>query len=195
MSRIGREQLGWDIAVGALMVVMCTLALTEEPRTPGTQWALVVVALAIGAVYALGARRYVSIRESPLPSVVTSYGLQSALIVLLAIGVAIQPSMLLLQTIVLPLLWMTARSPRQAIIATIVNAVVLTVSYWSWGGFATWALLAGSLTSGLSAAFSIALGLWITRIAEWGAERQRLLTRLTDAQASLEAASREAGAT
>ena len=195
MSRIGREQLGWDIAVGALMIVMSVLALTEEPRTPGTQRLLVVVALAIGAVYAFGARRYVSIRESPIPARATSYALQFSLMGLLAIGVAIQPSMLLLQTIVLPLLWMTARSPRQAIVATVINAVVLGLSYWSWGGFETWALLAGFLTSGLSAAFSIALGLWITRIAEWGAERQRLLSELTAAQADLEAASREAGAT
>ncbi|WP_406246991.1 sensor histidine kinase [Microbacterium sp. M] len=195
MSRIGREQLGWDIAVGALMIVMSVLALTEEPRTPGTQWILVVVALAIGAVYAFGARRYVSIRESPIPSPAASYALQFSLMALLAIGVAIQPSMLLLQTIVLPLLWMTARSPRQAIVATVINAVILGLSYWSWGGFETWALLAGFLTSGLSAAFSIALGLWITRIAEWGAERQRLLSDLTAAQADLDAASREAGAT
>ncbi|WP_460798546.1 sensor histidine kinase [Microbacterium sp. GXF0217] len=195
MSRIGKEQLGWDIAVGALMVVTSVLALTEDPRMPGTQWILVAVAVAIGAVYAFGARRYVSIRESPIPSVGASFGLQSALIALLAIGVAIQPSMLVQQTIVLPLLWMTSRSPRQAIVATVINAVILTTSYWIWGGFEPWALLAGAFTSGLSAAFSIALGLWITRIAEWGAERQRLLTRLTDAQANLEVASREAGAT
>ena len=196
MNRIGKEQLGWDIAVGALIVVMCVLALTEEdPRTPGSQWILVAIALAIGAVYAFGARRYVSIRDSPIPTRATSYALQSALIVLLAIGVGIQPSMLLLQTIVLPLLWMSARSPRQAIVATLINAVVLGLAYWSGGGFAPWALLAGFLTSALSAAFSIALGLWITRIAEWGAERQRLLSELTSAQASLDAASREAGAT
>lgn len=195
VRRIRKEQLGWDIAVGALMVVTCVLALTEDPRTPGTQWILVLTALAIGAVYAFGARRYVSIRESPMPTPRTSFLLQFALIALLAIGVGIQPSMLLLQTIVLPLLWMTARSPRQAIVATVINAVVLGVSYGGWGGFAPGVLLAGFLTSGLSAAFSIALGLWITRIAEWGVERQRLLTQLTAAQASLEAASREAGAT
>src|SRR5690606_29008073 len=109
---------------------------------------------------------------------------------LLAGGTAIEPNVLILQTLVLPLIWMTSRSVRQAVIVTIANAVLLGVAYAVWGGFTPEKTVAGFLTTGISAAFALAIGLWITRIAEWGSERQRLLTELTAAQADLEAASR-----
>jgi signal transduction histidine kinase len=195
MSTIRGEQLGWDIASGALFVVITAISFTDSHRFPGTQWMLVAIAAGILAVYVFGARRYVSIREAPLPSALASAVIQIALIALLAIGTSLAPNMLLLQTIVLPLIWMTSRSVRQSVLVTLANAVVLGVAYSVWGGFEQATVIAGFLTSFLSAAFSIALGLWITRIAEWGSERQRLLAELTQAQTNLEAASREAGAT
>lgn len=194
-STIHREQLGWDIASGALFVVITVIAFVEPPQFPGSQWMLVAIAVGIFAVYALGARRYVSIREAPEPSPLTSAALQASLIALLAIGTSLAPNMLMLQTIVLPLIWMTSLAVRQAVLVTLANAVVLGLAYSVWGGFEQAAVTAGFFTSFLSAAFSIALGLWITRIAEWGSERQRLLADLTEAQTNLEAASRESGAT
>ncbi len=195
MTTIRREQLGWDIASGALFIVITVISFTDSHRFPGTQWMLVAVAAGILAVYAFGARRYVSIRESPEPSALTSSAIQISLIALLAIGTSLAPNMLMLQTIVLPLIWMTSLSVRQAVLVTLANAVVLGLAYSVWGGFQPATVVAGFFTTGLSAAFSIALGLWITRIAEWGSERQRLLAELTEAQTNLEAASREAGAT
>jgi signal transduction histidine kinase len=89
---------------------------------------------------------------------------------------------------------MTSRSTLQAILVTIGNGIVLALAYAAWGGWVADAFAGGFLTAGLSTAFSLALGLWITRIAEWGTERQTLLAELTAAQAGLETASREAGA-
>lgn len=117
------------------------------------------------------------------------------LVALLAFGTSIEPNMLLLQTLVLPLIWMTSCRTIQAIVVTVVNAVALALAYATWGGFAPEAIVTGAFSAGLSGAFSLALGLWITRIAEWGSERDRLLTELTAAQNGLESASREAGAT
>ncbi|WP_350350168.1 ATP-binding protein [Microbacterium sp. A8/3-1] len=194
MSAVVRERVGWDLASAALFVVIVILAFTLPPRFPGSSWFLVATAVGIAAVYAFGARRYVSLREGPEPSPPVSWLLQAALIALLAIGTSIEPTMMLLQTIVLPLIWMTSRSTRQSILVTLLNAVVLSIAYAASDGFSPGMLLAGVVTSGLSAAFSIALGLWITRIAEWGSERQRLLAELTAAQHGLEAASRESGA-
>lgn len=195
-SGIRRERLGWDIASGALFAVIVLLAGIQPEDFPGARWMLIAVAAGILAVYALGARRYLGIYENVAePGPAVSVGLQAALIALLAIGVAIEPNMLILQTLVLPLLWMTSRETRQAIIATLLNAAVLGVAYASWSGFTLEGAIAGFLTTGLSAAFAVAIGLWITHIAQWGTERQRLLAELTAAQASLEAASREAGAT
>ncbi|MGW8482186.1 sensor histidine kinase [Microbacterium sp. NPDC055903] len=195
MNRGGKEHLGWDLATGALLIVITVIAFTLPERFPWSSWMLVCNAVALVLVYVLGARPFVSIHEDAVPSVRRSYLIQAALIVLLAVGTMIEPNMLLLQTIVLPLIWMTSRSTRQSLTVTVINAVVLGLAYSAWGGFAPTTVMAGFLTSGLSAAFSIALGLWITRIAEWGSERQRLLAELTSAQADLESASREAGAT
>ncbi len=194
MNTIQREKLGWDLATGALFIVIVVLAFALPEQFPGSRWMLIAVAAGILAVYAFGARRYVSIHELVEPSRFVSASLQAVLIVLLAVGTAIEPNMLILQTVALPLIWMTSRSTRQAVIVTITNAAILGLAYAYWGRFMADTTTAGFLTAGLSAAFSLAIGLWITRIAEWGAERQRLLAELTAAQAGLAAASREAGA-
>lgn len=194
MTTISRETLGWDVASTALFIVIVVIAFVDPPSS-GSPWMLVTVAVAIFAVYLFGARRFVSIRKAPMPSVLTSAVLQVALIALLAIGVSRAPNMLMLQTIVLPLIWMTSRSARQAVLVTLGNAIVLGLAYSLGGGFQPSTVLAGFFTTGLSAAFSITLGMWITSIAEWGAERQRLVADLTEAQTKLKAASHEAGAT
>jgi len=195
MKTIQREKLGWDLATGTLFLVIVVLAFVLPQQTPGSRWMLIVVAAGILAVYAFGARRFVSINEVVEPTPLVSVSLQASLIVLLAVGTAVEPNMLILQTIALPLIWMTSRSTRQSVIVTLVNSVVLGLAYAFWGGFTSDTTFTGFLTVGLSAAFSLALGLWITRIAEWGTERQRLLAQLTATQQDLEAASREAGAT
>lgn len=194
MRTIVTERVGWDLASAALFVVTIILAFTLPPRFPGSSWLLVATAGGVAAVYAFGARRYVSFHEGRDPSPLVSGVLQTALVVLLAVGTSIEPTMMLLQTLVLPLIWMTSRSTRQSIVVTLLNAVVLAIAYAASGGFSPGLLVGGIVTSGLSAAFSIALGLWITRIAEWGTERQRLLAELTATQHGLESASREAGA-
>ena len=195
MKTIQREKLGWDLATSTLFLVIVVLAFVLPQQTPGSRWMLIVVAAGILAVYAFGARRFVSINEVVEPTPLVSVSLQASLIVLLAVGTAVEPNMLILQTIALPLIWMTSRSTRQSVIVTLVNSVVLGLAYAFWGGFTSDTTFTGFLTVGLSAAFSLALGLWITRIAEWGTERQRLLAQLTATQQDLEAASREAGAT
>ncbi|KNY07992.1 sensor histidine kinase [Microbacterium sp. GCS4] len=196
MSRgIRRERLGWDIAASALLMAVSALTFALPERFPGARWVLIGIAVAVFLVYALGARPYVGINEGVQdPSPMTSALLQVSLVALLALGVLLEPNMLILQTLVLPLLWMTSCTTRQSILVTIGNGIVLTLAYSAWGGFRTDAIVAGALTCGLSTAFSLALGLWITRIAEWGVQRQRLLAELTAAQAGLETASREAGA-
>lgn len=196
MSRvIRRERVGWDIAATALLLAVAGLSLTLPQNFAGSRWVLVAITVGVFLIYAFGARAYVGIHEGvedPAPAV--SALLQVGMISLLTVGVAIEPNMLLLQTLVLPLIWMTSRSTLQAVLVTVGNGVVLGLAYGYWGDFTADALSTGFISSGLSTAFSLALGLWITRIAEWGVERQHLLADLTAAQAGLETASREAGA-
>lgn len=195
VRREHRERRGWDIASAALLIAVGGLALAIPESFPGSRAAMIAIAAAAILVYALGARRYVGIHEGvedPAPAV--SALLQILLIGLLATGALVEPNMLLLQALVLPLLWMTSRSTRQAIIVTLVTGAVVALAYALGAGLTADAFTGGLVTAGLSTAFSLALGLWITRIAEWGVQRQRLLAELTAAQASLENASRHAGA-
>ncbi|WP_176697139.1 sensor histidine kinase [Microbacterium sp. 3J1] len=195
-SIIRRERLGWDIASAALILAVAGLSFAIPESFPGSRWAMIGIALAVFLVYAWGARPYVGIHEGiEDPSPWVSAVLQVLMIGLLAAGVLIEPNMLLLQTLILPLIWMTSRSTTQAILVTVGTGVIVALAYAAWGGLTDDSLAGGFLTAGLSTAFSLALGLWITRIAEWGAERQRLLAELTAAQTGLETASREAGAT
>lgn len=195
VRREHRERRGWDIASVALLIAVSGLAYAIPESFPGSRAAMIGIAAAVVLVYALGARPYVGIHEGvedPAPAV--SALLQILLVGLLAAGAVIEPNMLLLQTIVLPLIWMTSRSTRQAIIVTLVTGAVVALSYALGGGLTPSAFAGGLVTAGLSTAFSLALGLWITRIAEWGVQRQQLLAELTAAQARLESASRHAGA-
>ncbi|OAN43249.1 sensor histidine kinase [Microbacterium sp. H83] len=196
MSRvIRRERLGWDVASLALLLAVTGLSFAIPETFPGSRLAMIGIALAVFLVYAFGARPYVGIHEGiEDPSPALSAVLQILLIGLLAAGVLIDPNMLLLQTLVLPLIWMTSRSTGQAILVTLGNGLVLALAYALWGGLTPDSFAGGFLTAGLSTAFSLALGLWITRIAEWGVQRQQLLAELTAAQSGLETASREAGA-
>ena len=192
---IRRERLGWDLAATALLIAVVALIFADGESFAGSRWMLIGVALAVYLLYALGARPYVGIHEGvDDPSPLASALLQIGLVAALAVGTAIEPSMLLLQTLVLPLIWMTSRSTAQAVLVTIGNGIVLALAYAYAGDFDADAVIAGVMTTALSAAFSLALGLWITRIAQWGVQRQTLLTELTAAQAGLETASREAGA-
>lgn len=192
---IRKERWGWDIAATVLVLAVGGLSLSLPESFAGSRWVLIGIAVGVFLVYALGARPYVGISDGiEDPSPVGSATIQALLITLLAAGVVLEPNMLLLQTLVLPLIWMTSRSTLQAILVTIGNGIVLALAYAAWGGWVADAFAGGFLTAGLSTAFSLALGLWITRIAEWGTERQTLLAELTAAQAGLETASREAGA-
>ena len=192
---IRKERWGWDIAATVLVLAVAGLVLSVPESFPGSRWVLIGIAVGVFLVYALGARPYVGISDGiEDPSPARSAVIQVLLITLLAAGVVLEPNMLLLQTLVLPLIWMTSRSTVQAILVTIGNGIILALSYAAWGDWAADAVADGFLTAGLSTAFSLALGLWITRIAEWGTERQTLLSELTAAQAGLETASREAGA-
>ncbi|WP_194762636.1 sensor histidine kinase [Microbacterium sp. UFMG61] len=192
---IRKERWGWDIAATVLVLAVGGLSLSLPESFAGSRWVLIGIAVGVFLVYALGARPYVGISDGiEDPSPAGSATIQVLLITLLAAGVVLEPNMLLLQTLVLPLIWMTSRSTLQAILVTIGNGIVLALAYAAWGGWVAEAFAGGFLTAGLSTAFSLALGLWITRIAEWGTERQTLLAELTAAQAGLETASREAGA-
>ena len=112
---------------------------------------------------------------------------------MLAVGTAFDPAFAIVQAFIYPFVWTTAPTTRSAITANLLVAVAIVVGYVARSGVA--GLLPGLAVAVLSVGFSIALGLWITRIAQYGEERSRLLDELQAAQGQLAAMHRDAGVT
>lgn len=177
----------WDLAAIAVVVVVAGFSLLDPPYGPRDWggWAVEAVFLLVYAVYLRG--RLGS--EDPRHHVVITVLL--ALIV--GAGIACDTSTATLQAFAYPFVWVTAPSTRRAVVSNVAIAVALLVG--TVIGFGWERLGMGLTIAGLSLAFSLALGLWITRIAEVGEERARLLTELQAAQGQLAAMHREAGVT
>ena len=175
----------WDAAAIAVAAVIVALSLIDPPYGPPDVGAWVVAAVFL-LVHLLWGRRCV-----PVVPAGQHLAISIAYAVLLAVGTAIDPTFSILQAFLYPFVWSTAPSVRSAIVANVLVAVAIVTGYtvhFGWQGLAT-----GAAVAALSVVFSIALGLWITRIAEYGEERARLLADLQAAQGQLAAMHRDAG--
>jgi len=118
----------------------------------------------------------------------------------LAVGCAGEPFFAIMQAIAYPMVWVLTVGKRRAVIGSIVIALGTFVGFALFGGVLEGgdavrsALTSATATAGFGLAFAIAFGLWIGSIVEYGAERARLLAELTEAQAEIEALSRDRGA-
>jgi signal transduction histidine kinase len=185
----------WDIAVAATVVIVgVTTAMAGDGLD---RWAAWIALALLGAVYYGFGRRLVGAGDrDPRPtSMAPSVTLQVTLSLILAVGAAFQPNIVTAQVIVFPLLWVVSLTTKQAVIANIGAAAAITVGFILGVDDGTDGIVEGLFVGGLSLGFSLALGLWITNIAEYGEERQRLLDDLQQAQGELELMSRDAGAT
>ncbi|GAA1060659.1 sensor histidine kinase [Agromyces bracchium] len=175
----------WDAAAVAVAVVIAAISLLDPPFGADDVgvWA---VAGAFLIVHLIWGRRCV-----PVATTRTHLAVSIAYAVILAVGTAIEPSFAILQAFLYPFVWSTSPNTRSAIIANLAIAVAIVVGYavreWPAG------LVVGGAVAALSVGFSIALGLWITRIAQFGEERARLLAELQAAQGQLAAMHRDAG--
>lgn len=177
----------WDLAAIAVVVVVAGFSLVDPPYGPRDWGGWAVEALFLLAYFTYLRGRIGS--EDPRHHVVITILL--ALIV--GAGIAFDTSTATLQAFAYPFIWVTAPSTRRAIISNVVIAAALLIG--TVIGFG-WSYLGVGLTiAGLSLAFSLVLGLWITRIAEVGEERARLLAELQAAQGQLAAMHRESGVT
>jgi signal transduction histidine kinase len=177
----------WDAAVVASVIVIAALIWFNSPSS-SSRYPIVLVLLAIILIYyfVFGRRA-----QDGTPAAVV---FQFVLIACTVAGAWLAPDFLTLQIIVLPLLWTTAGSTRWALILNVVITMCLTVTFaLGLGGSPDTFIQAGTIEA-ISLGFSIALGLWITRVHEYGSERARLLEELTAAQSKLEQLSRDAGA-
>ncbi|PWC06808.1 sensor histidine kinase [Mycetocola zhujimingii] len=183
----------WDIAVAATAVIV---GITVVYTTDGFHgWAaLASLALLCAAYYVFG-RRLVGAghRGRPTPTLAPSLAFQALLAVIVGVGAAFEPNVITAQTIAFPLIWVVSLTTKQAVLANVGAAIVMTTGFGI--GLGVDGLVQTLFVGGLSLAFSLALGLWITSIASYGDERQRLLAELQSAQGELELLHRDAGGT
>ena len=171
----------WHVAVIGAAVVLAGLVVVNQPTTVE-----LVGALSADAAFVLG---WLLVGRHAVHSTRAGTAFIIITIVLAGVGAAFSPTMATIQTIAYPIVWILAKTLRDAIIANIALAVTVGVGIFIGSGSLSQALI----VQGLSLAFSLALGLWITGIAQRSEERQRLLDELRATQHRLAAVNRDAG--
>jgi signal transduction histidine kinase len=109
--------------------------------------------------------------------------------------VAVAPPLAVFQSLAMPTGWVLTTTRRGGILSSLFVALAAGAGFFvalgpSWDTFAS-----AGITFVFSFAGSVALGLWIWRISEYGTERARLLDELTAAQDELATLHRDAGST
>jgi len=194
----------WDIVV-AVGLLACA-AILSIPQPPPQYLPALAVLAAFGLYYALLGRRALAAEASwpgvearpPLPAWLLLLN-AAALVLLVGVGCVFAGGMASLQMLAYPLCWMTLperwRIPVNASIAGAIAAgyaLRALVAAESLDELASTALI-GAVVAGISLAFSLAMGLWISGVVDYGQERARLLAELTAAQEAAAQASRVAG--
>ncbi|WP_157001712.1 sensor histidine kinase [Agromyces laixinhei] len=178
----------WDVAAIAVASVIVAFTLFDPPPYGPNDWGVWATTAAFLVFYFAYARTRLG-ADRLAPHIVVSI----AFAVLVGVGAAFEPSFAIVQVFVYPFIWTTAPSIRSAIVSNLLIATALASGYVVHFGSA--GIIAGLISAAISGGFSIALGLWITRIASYGEERGRLLDELQSAQGQLAAMHRDAGVT
>ncbi|MDO8338584.1 MAG: sensor histidine kinase [Microcella sp.] len=175
----------WDaavIGVAALLAVLLVLQTAEPWRlaTGGSGLALLVVSwLTLG-------------RRGPAAPTAPWFVALAALAA--GIAVAGYPTLAILQVVVYPIAWVYAPTVRRAIVQNIAVAIAVGVGFLVSLGTEPENLAQTAFTMTLSLGFSLAMGLWISRMTALGERNGALLRELQGAQEQIAALNRDAGA-
>ncbi|MCU1445579.1 sensor histidine kinase [Cryobacterium sp.] len=184
----------WDVVVAGSLTVMA--AIGAQNSGLGSSLVGVLVSLsAIGLAYLGWGRRAITAATEP-PEARTSasnIGFRVVLIVACGVATAIDPNMATLQTLAFPVLWLLARTYRGAALLSATLAASTGLGLWVGVGRTADAAVQAAAIEAVSLVFALAMGTWISRIAEAGAYQRRLVEELTAAQGELAALHRDAG--
>jgi signal transduction histidine kinase len=177
----------WDLFFGATMALIAGICVINLVGGDGDRiLALIVIGLLSLAWYTFGRRAFAR------PTAVVAF--LAVLVAASSVMVFIDPSTAFVQAIACPLIWVMVDRIRVAVAVNALLTVVIAVAMATGLGSTADAWSQAVLIESISLVGSIALGVWITRLAELSAERQRLLDELTLAQVRLDSLSRETGA-
>jgi len=176
----------WDVAAVAVALVTVLIGLIDPPYGADdvATWAVTAAFL---LAYAFYLRGRIGCDDDPRHYA----AIVVVLVTLSIVGTAAEPSFAMLQAFAYPFLWVTAPDTRRAVIGNTALAVGIALGYVLQ--FGAGGILPGLVIGALSLGFSLALGLWISRIAAYGDERARLLADLQATQGELAAMHRDAG--
>ena len=189
MSTRAMTARGWWLLAVAGTSLLCGIVLWLSVGPTPRFWigaAILVVFTAFWALFVVRPEE-----EDTLRSIVTLV----VTIVVTGALTATDTSLAFFQVIAFPAAWTLLGSVRRSAIACAAIAIVVGVAFPIRLGFTATPIVLAVVIEGLSFVFAMVMGLWISRIAELGHERKRLLDELTAAQAQLEVLHRDAGAT
>lgn len=177
----------WDLFFGATMALIASICVINLVAGDADRIvAVIVIALLSLAWCAFGRRGFTR------PTAAAAF--LAILVVASGVMVFVDPSTAFVQAIACPLIWVMVDRVRVAVAVNAVLTVVIAVAMATGLGSAPDDWTQAVLIEGISLVGSIALGVWITRLAELSEERQKLLDELTLAQVRLATLSRESGA-
>ncbi|GIG35362.1 sensor histidine kinase [Cellulomonas pakistanensis] len=190
-----RSLAGWDAAFYALLAISAISILTVADSYPpdAPTWAALGGLVVLLAAYLLVGRRGAQAGDLRLTR---AYLVVLVVVVALCSGVSTIGSILLF--VGFSQVWFFAASLREGVVASVVLATASCATIAA-AAFAAGedpsardlVVLVAQMAVGLI--FSLALGVWITRVAERSEERAELLERLEAAQAQLAVSNHAAG--
>ena len=195
----------WDLIVAGSLLVLVVITLDEGGTGPGERAGALVSLAAIGLAYLGWGRRMLKpgnpsanpgdsgFDHDAFPGSARLF--QATLILAGGAATAFDPSLATLQTLAFPILWALATSFSHAVLLSALLAVSTGLGLWVGMDRTADAALQATAIETISFVFTLAMGTWITRIAEAGARHRRLLQELTAAQDELAAMHRDAGGT
>lgn len=177
----------WTLAVVTVVAVCGIVLAVERPPLPRLLVGAAVLAAFLVAFLVVGRTAEDGSRRA------TAF----VIVCVVATGalVSVAPPLAVFQSIAMPIGWVVTHTRRAGITASAFIAGAAGVGFFVSLGPSWEATASASLTVAFSFAGSVALGLWIWRIAEYGDERARLLDELTAAQDELATLHRDAGVT
>lgn len=181
-----RTLRGWDAAVAATCLVVSAIILVVGHGSRSSWEATAGLGLVLAMYVAVGRRAL----RAPAGDAIRGW----AAGLLIAAGVAgswFDPIAATSQAVLYPMLWVLSSNRRSAIIRSAVLAIAIALA----SGFGTGDWVSSVIDAVLALAFTIAIGLWITRIQQYGIERDRLLTELRAAHEEVSLLERQAGIT
>jgi signal transduction histidine kinase len=193
----------WDLIVAGSLIVLIVITIDGYGVEPAERAGGLLSLAAIGLAYLIWGRRMLrSSGASAMPGdsgfdhwsfPASSRLFQATLIVACGAATAFDPNLATVQALAFPILWALAVSFSGAVVLSALLSISAGVGLWVGIGPTGDAALQATAIEAISFVFALAMGTWITRIADAGAAQRKLVEELTAAQDELAAAQRDAG--